>query len=296
MTQLPKDIDFSTLALDKNLQRNPKGGSFAKLTTKGARLSIQTPRIKAPIGLSSFENDNGTAGRKYSIMLSFNGIEASPGLQRLKTFFEHLETFVCDQALAHINGGVKDWAETFQKKQYKKEVFVEGFYRPFLKSGKESKTGEMYPPSISIKLPATVNKETGQENFRTIFYNQFEDVLRDVDADGNSQPLTPESLHEQFPKKSTVTTILDIEGVWIVDRKVSLSVKMSNCKIYPSESNSGPTFIPDDEEPTYDDAVAAAPAPVAAASDASAVDASVMYDAEPEVVIEAAPAEKKRKK
>jgi len=117
-----------------------------------------------------------------------------------------------------------------------------------------------------VKLQTNVHKDTGEETFKTEFVDPAENPLK-------AGPLTPDELADQLPKKSFVTPVLDIEGVWIVDRKVSLSVKLSTAKIFPSDAFSGCKLLPEedmpDEVPAYldppvDDSVEVPPAPAAA--------------------------------
>jgi len=123
MTQYAKDVDFSQLTLEPVLTRYGKGGLLCKIKCGKDKLSVQAPKMKAPVGLSAFDDDAGR-GKKYSIMLSFDGIEAptalGQSLQRFKGFLENMENWLADAALAHINGGTKDWAETFGKKTVQK--------------------------------------------------------------------------------------------------------------------------------------------------------------------------------
>lgn len=314
----PAQINFEQLRLEPSLARQAKGGLYCKLTYgKGGKVSIQTPKIKAPSGIMAFDDENRAGGKKYSLMLSL-GADASAtdaerkALEQFDQFWAKMDEKIVEEALRHINsdGASKDWCDTYKKK-YSQEVFEEGFYRHFRKQGVNKKTNEPYPPCISIKMNPFKGKDD-QETFRTTFWEPTSDgkevqlVVRD--QDGVELPKSPDFIQQFIPPHAHVEAILDIEGVWVVDKKVSLSVKLNACRVHMPTVTSGPRFLPStgadsdmgdvaEEMPSYlqandaDDSVAAS---AAASDDAEVMDAAVASSSSSEPIAAVPEAKKPR--
>jgi hypothetical protein len=258
-TYYPHQVNFSNIRLDANLFRQAKGGSFSKLFyERHPKLSVQTPKLYAPSGIGCFDGDT-PQQKKYSLLLSLNPDSAQQDdllrqqIEQFQDFWRQLDEQIINECLRHINsdGAARDWANLYPKK-YSKEVFEDGFFRPFLKQGKNKKTGELYPPSISIKMNPIRDKE-GNEVFRTTFWLDTNEPLVITDENGDELPKSPDFIQRFIPPRSSVVAILDIEGIWIVDKKVSVSVKLNAVKVSMAEEQPVTTFLPpiSAEQPSY---------------------------------------------
>lgn len=240
--RLWNQIEVSKVTLEPILARNTKGGFFCKLHYQNQPLMIQTPKLFAPIGISSFDDENKSGAQKFNLMLSLDKNE------EFETFLREMKNQIVEECLRHINGTppAKDWFDTY-KKTYKKEVFEEGLMREFVKAGKLDRNGNPYAASLSVKLQ-TKSTEEG-EVFKTTFYDPGNEVI--VMEDSESGTVTTHNVHVVFPPKSSIQAILHFDGIWIVDKKVSFSVKMPQCRIYATATASHVSMFLDEEKPAY---------------------------------------------
>ena len=290
-TYYPHKINFQQVYLENKCTGHAKGGRFCKLFYgQTPKLTIQTPKLKAPAGIMVFDDDKG--GKKFSLLLSMQPDPSAPAAEQalvdqFHSFWQQLDESIINSVLSHLQADSAtpdSWLDVYKKK-YSRELFQEGFFRPFCKQGVNRKTNQLYPPSISIKMNPYRNKDR-QETFATRFYVPVEaeqkgEGVEDLvlyDENGDVIAKTPETIQQFLPPHSSIKAILDIDGVWIVDKKVSLSVKLSACVVYRPQEVSGPRVLPEpmqEEEPTYYQASSAAAEPAVSDMDEATAHSSV---------------------
>ena len=115
---LPKNFDVNELTFD-SVKKNSMGGNVVYFKYENhPKIIMQTPAVSAPFGLSTYTDDK-TGAVKYSIDISFRGMEEDPKIQLFHDQMSAFDDFLMNAAVTNS----KDW---FGKKQ-SKEV-VENFY------------------------------------------------------------------------------------------------------------------------------------------------------------------------
>ena len=109
------EISFST---PKTLDN---GAKLVYVNYKGGRFNIQTPWMTMPWKMGVFTDGEYP---KYSIDMSFKGMESDPELQEFHDKFQALEAKI-------IEGGVENSLPWFKKKSASKEV-VEAIFNPII--------------------------------------------------------------------------------------------------------------------------------------------------------------------
>lgn len=185
MTVIPASKFVPTTARFGAVEKNKMGGKFVPIVDdKGQklRLTIQTPALSLPFGVSAYRERPDAEVSSYSIDVSFRGMETEPKissfLQRMKDFDDHM----LDSAVLHS----KDW---YGGKQKSREV-LEDSYRKLVKEHPEGK----YAPVMKIKIPV----QNGKPNC------SFFDV--------DKKPIGVDDI----PKGSTVKVICEVTQVWFV--------------------------------------------------------------------------------
>ena len=149
-TLLPKNVQVPNLKFSKVYQ-NKSGGKSIYINYLGDRLTLQTPLMRTPFGVSDWSNAEGNEGqpKKYDLNLSFVGMDDNA---RIKVFLDkmlELEEFVLDAA--HNGSKEADPVKKWFPKTYTKEVLRE-FFTPIVRFGKD-KNGQEMPPTMKFKIP-----------------------------------------------------------------------------------------------------------------------------------------------
>jgi hypothetical protein len=190
-----KNLDLTKLSYTQ-LNKGKNGGKVMYLLSNGETLRIQMPKMSMPFGATDYKDN-----KKFSINFSFD-----MNLDSHKKAFDVLQAL--DTKLindASINS--KEWFGT--------ERTVEGIKDSFqsqLKVPDDSK----YQPRLKAGL-MTSNQNNG---FRCNF----------VDMEGNKINVTEENVYEMIPSRSTGTAILECVGIWIVQKSLTLTWKVSKMK------------------------------------------------------------------
>jgi hypothetical protein len=191
-----KNLDISKVSYTQ-LNKGKNGGKVMYLLNNGETLRVQMPKMTMPFGASDY-NDN----KKYSINFSFDMT-----LDSHKKAFEVLKSL--DEKL------IKD-ASINSKEWFGSERSVEGIKDSFqsqLKVPEETK----YQPRIKVGL---MTSNQGNSAFRCNF----------VDMEGNKVNVTQDNVYDMIPSRSTGTAILECVGVWIVQKSLTLTWKVSKMK------------------------------------------------------------------
>tara|TARA_B100001996_G_C18623071_1_gene578564 strand:- start:372 stop:1046 length:675 start_codon:yes stop_codon:yes gene_type:complete len=182
----PKNFDANMINY-ADVKKNSMGGNMVYLSygEEKQRMTLQTPEMSAPFGVSTFTDDK-TGAVKYSIDCSFRGMNDDP---KLKLFSEKMQDF--DKMM--VNTAVKNSKEWFGKKMTK-EV-VEELYRPIVKPAKDP---EKYAPTMKMKI----------RNIDTV------EVY-----DHNKNAVTSEKL----VKGSKLKSIIECSSIWFVNKSFGVS-------------------------------------------------------------------------
>lgn len=171
--------------------RNRNGGKFVPiLNTDGSkrRITIQTPVLSMPFGVSAFREKPDAEVQSYSIDVSFRNLDTDPKLTDFLTKMRGLDVKMIESAVANS----KSWFG----KQKSKET-LEDNYRKLVKDHPEGK----YPPVMKVKVPI----QNGQPS--CVFFDE------------SRQPCDIDYL----VKGTTIKLILEMDRVWFVNQSFGVS-------------------------------------------------------------------------
>jgi hypothetical protein len=223
---LAKDFNINNVTFS-DVKMLDNGGKIVYVSYNKSPFLMQTPKMKAPFGLSMWDND-GKNVPKYTLDLSFGGMDSSPQLQ---AFYEVLE----NMDVRMVNDGFDNQQSWFKGKKYGSREIVEALYTPIIKYAKDKNTGERsdkYPPTMKLNVP-------------------FRDGTFACDAfDDNRKPVNVESIET---KGSFINAIIQCTGVWFAGGKFGVSWKVVQMKYTPaSMSFMGQCAFRDDDNENGD--------------------------------------------
>lgn len=185
----PAAVTFSAL------EKTRKGSKVVWINLPGpdsnrGKLSLQTPTVGLPFGVSPYQEASTGEIQSYSVDLSFRGSDSDARMAEFLAKMSALDDLVLDAA-------VKNSKEWFGK-QMSKEIVSE-FYRRLVKSNNPA-----YPPVMKVK----VQLNDGQPNAA------FFDELR--------RPVTIDYL----VKNTTVKMIIEADRLWFINKNFGLTFRL----------------------------------------------------------------------
>jgi hypothetical protein len=199
------------------VDRNRNGGKFVPLHgPDGAkkRITIQTPALSMPFGVSAFREKPDAEVQSYSIDVSFRNLESDPKLADFLAKMREVDATLIQGAVANC----KDW---FGGKQKSKET-LEDNYRKLIKDHPEGK----YPPVMKIKIPI----QNGQVS--AAFFDE------------NRQPTDIDYL----TKGTTIKLILEMDRVWFVNNTFGVTWRALQGAVVSRPSRMDKYSMLDDDE------------------------------------------------
>ena len=212
---LPKNFDANEITFDV-VKKNAMGGNVVYFKYEDhPKIIMQTPVVTAPFGLSTYTDDK-TGAVKYSLDISFRGMEEDPKIQLFHDKMSDFDNYLMSAAVTNS----KEW---FGKKQ-SKEV-VENFYRPLVKPSKDP---SKYAPTMKFKI---MTKRDGSIDVDTFDSNRNKVNLQDVLAPGVK-----------------LQAIIEAGSVWFVNKTMfGISWKLVQVKVLPSDKIAGFSFQEDSD-------------------------------------------------
>lgn len=225
---LTKDFDVNNLSFS-DVKALENGGKLVYVSYRKAPLLIQTPTMKAPFGLSKWDNNDGKSNAKYTLDLSFSGNDNSSSLMAFQKVLESIDERLVNEAFASAG----TW---FRGKKIASREIVEALYTPVLKFAKDKETGEVsdkYAPTIKLSVP-------------------FKDGAFACDVYDDKKELV--DLNSMETKAAKVTAIVQCTGVWLAGGKLGLSWKIVQMRVQPSAMHlKSYAFHDSDDEEEEDD-------------------------------------------
>lgn len=219
MTIIPASKFMSTAARFGAVEKNKMGGKFVPIVDENGqkfRLTIQTPALALPFGISAYRERPDADVSSYSIDVSFRGLDTDPKiasfLERMREFDEHM----LDSAVLHS----KEW---YGGKQKSREV-LEDSYRRLVKEHPEGK----YAPVMKIKIPML----NGKPNCS--FF----------DVDRSSIGV------EDIPKGAVVKVICEVTQVWFVGSTWGVTWRALQVLVTSKPDRLGEFAFQDDDDAT----------------------------------------------
>jgi hypothetical protein len=219
-TVLAKNLDTTkiTIAEPKPLK---SGAKQAYVNYSGEKLTLQSAKeMRTPFGFNVW--GEGTA-KKYSINLSFDGMETNPGTKDFYDAMKRLDEYMIDLGVAN--------ARAWFKKDMSRELIADK-YTPIIKVAKDPK----YAPTVKLNISEKRDKEGNSlGGFTTDLVDAKRNKIND-DAD------------KVLVRNSTITALIDVGGLWISNVGYGLTLRLKSAMVHSSPNNSSSDFVEDDDE------------------------------------------------
>ena len=219
-----------TFSVPKSLDN---GAKLVYVNYNGGRFSVQTPWMSMPWKLGAF-----TEGEypKYSIDLSFKGMEEGSDLQMFHDKMKEVEQKI-------IDGGCENSAAWFRKHIKSRDGVVEKF-NPVIKESRDKESGEpdgKWPPSMKVKVP----RRDGVWEFKVSNKDGTEYKINDSE--------NPDNCEDIFVKNTKVRGIIQCVGLWIASGNYMCQWKLTKAEVEVPETFSNDNFLDDsDNEETLE--------------------------------------------
>ena len=220
----PDKINYSEVKILKDA----KGAKNVYLTygDQGGKIILQTPTLYLPFNMSVFDNNN---TKKYSIGVSFRGMEERPELQAFYDKLTELDT-------KFIRDGMRHSVAWLKKPKLTREVATE-LYSSTIKLPINKETGavdDRFPPTIRLKLPYWNDKF----QFEVFDFNQ------------NKINLEERPLDTLLVKGTKVCALVQCSVLWSAAGKFGASWRVVQLRVKPQERLVDYAFLEDsDDEP-----------------------------------------------
>jgi hypothetical protein len=193
-------------------------------------LYLETPWMKAPFGVSSFEvaSKKGDKYFKHKLPVSFDNLEQDKAQQAYHDFMEKLDKKIIDQ-------GFKNAGEWLGLSGEPKAV-IKAFYSPGVvyAKDKQGKKSDKYPPRVTYKLPTYLDKKTGTAKFLTKMYD---DKKEDI-----------ENPAKDLVKGSRLKSLVECTGIWVVNKKFGAGWRSIQSKVKFPENRFAYAFTEDSDD------------------------------------------------
>lgn len=207
-------FDVNTVKFS-DLRKNKMGGKVVYLSDEKSnnKLWVQFPKMRAPFGISEFVDQN-SGKSSYSLDLS---LDTDDGFcEKLRA----LDDLICKK--------VTENSAAWLGKKHNEAVVKDALYKPIVRDPSDPK----YSPTVKLKIY--------------------------VNADGTFSPETYTSNREKadlsaLEKGQYITTIVEVNQVWVIDNKCGVSLRLMQAKLAPSNKLTKYAFQSDDDEDAGED-------------------------------------------
>ena len=195
------------------------GAKYVYVGYNSKNLVVQTPEMLMPFGFNCYDKGEYP---KYSVDLSFSGMETSKSMQ---AFHDNLQSM--DDRL--ISEGVKQSLNWFKKKSMSKEV-VSSLFNSTVKTPMD-KEGEPlpYPPRLKLKIPYKDGKCVTQ------FYNKQGELI-------------DESPDKILVRGSKAKAVIQCVGLWISSSNYMCQWKAVRMEVEVPELSEDGGFLSDTDD------------------------------------------------
>lgn len=218
--QMLKTFDAEKITFEQ-VKKNSLGGNvvYIKYDTN-PKIVLQTPAVSAPFGISTF-TDEKTGAVKYSLDISFRGMESDSKIQEFHDKMHEIDEMLIKEGVSHS----KEW---FGKKM-SKEVIQE-FYRPLIKPSKDP---EKYAPTMKFKI------QTARDG--------------SVAVDAYDHQKQKVNITESVVPGVKIQGLLEANSVWFVGKNMyGISWRLVQAKIHKSDKISGFSFLEESDNEEED--------------------------------------------
>ena len=217
----PRDFEITKMDYSEPKQLT-NGGKAVYLNYDSKQLVVQTPQMSCPFGLNLYD---GGDYPKYSIDMSFRGMEDNPKLREFHDMISAIDEQMIEDA-------VKNSMAWFKKRKQSKEV-VKALYSPLVKVSRDKETGEpdgKYPPTFRVKLPYRDGNFT---------FEAFDDKKEKIASD---------DVEKWMGKGCQVRCLIRCTGLWFAGGKFGTTWRAEQVKVNPPKGLAGYSFVDDSDD------------------------------------------------
>jgi hypothetical protein len=193
---------------------------------------VQTPKMKVPFGLSSFEGSNFMIGPQFTGFRE--NFDNNKDAEQIFVFMEKLTSRIVKE----IKKNIVDWFGKGYAK-FDDDQIKTALMWPVVKFSEENK----YDPTMKVKFPSFRDKSSGNLNFTTKVFNKERELVE----------INAEFPAETIPKFSDVKLIMHFSDLFVGSSKASLTIKAEQVMVYPPESFLRDCAFLDDEDVNEDE-------------------------------------------
>lgn len=205
------------------VDRNRNGGKFVPLLGPDGqkkRVTIQTPSLSLPFGVSAYREKPDGDIQSYSVDVSFRNSDTDPKQAEFLNKMRQLDARMLEASVAHS----KEWFG----KQKSIDTLTDN-YRHLIKEHPEHK----YPPVMKIKVPLS----NGAPN--AMFFDE------------NRQPVPIDYL----TKGCTIKLILEMDRVWFVNNTFGVTWRALQAAVVSRPNRMDSYSMLDDDDDESDEAL-----------------------------------------
>jgi hypothetical protein len=201
-------------------------GDHAKIiyiNYKSKPIILQTPLMVCPYGLGRYD---GGEKPKFSLDLSFRGMQESPQIAALHEFLTALD----DKIIMDSTTQSLAW---FKKKTQTRDVSL-ALFSPSIKTATENgEATDKYPPTFKVKVSHY------DDQFKVLCYD---DSRAAIEAD----------LPKLIGKGQTIRAIVKLGGVWFAGGKFGMTWEIIQMKLTPRSELTACAFVDEDDDESSD--------------------------------------------
>lgn len=239
-----KNMPSSSLTKGKNINTDNVSFSNARTLDNGAKLvyvnygggrfNVQTPWMEVPWDLSCY---NEGPYPKYSMELSFKGMDEDPDIRGFHDKFIELEQKIIEEGCKERNN-IMNGVSWFKlpKAKCTPDVIASKF-GPIVKVSKDKETGEpdgKWPSTMKLKVPCRDGV--------------FEPKFFGTDSSQYNVNGGDDKIEDIIVKHSRVRCIIQCVGLWIASGNFMCQWKLVRAEVEVPESASAETFLPDSDD------------------------------------------------
>ena len=223
-----KNIDISKIAFSQPRVLD-NGAKLVYVNYGEGRWSIQTPWMTMPWKMGAYTEGDYP---KYSIDLSFRGMDENPEMQTFHDKFKELEQTI-------IVGGVKNSVSWLKKPKNTSRDAIESLFNPIIKVSRDKETGEpdgKWPPLMKVKVP----RRDGTWEFK--LHDKDGTLYKINDSE------TPVDVEEMFVKNTKVRCIIQCVGLWIASGNYMCQWKLLKAEVDVPKTYTNEDFLSDSDD------------------------------------------------
>ncbi len=221
-----KNIDVSKISFSQPRVLD-NGAKLVYLNYGGGRLSVQTPWMSMPWKMGVYTEGDYP---KYSVDLTFKGMDENPDLQGFHDKLQELEEKI-------IDGGFENSVSWFKKKPSSRDV-VDALFSRIVKVSTDRDTGEpdgKWPPTMKLKVP----RRDG------VYETKVSDKSGKVYDINNKE--SGDNMEDLLVKNTKMRAIIQCVGLWVASGSYMCQWKLTKAEVEVPDTGGQHEFLADSD-------------------------------------------------